>query len=199
LETSGSEGFVTGILEDATGLDGCKWLIRLSETERLHPVSFPKGFVPLGGQTVNFTYEGVDVMTTCMAGRTVKVQSINYPEQRVIHDTVNFEGSIEESQTLPFVLLASETRPGIVILRVQYSGCYPLERVGVKASMIETKSLPPQRPMMVEANAGDCEMLVEQTWILDVSGLAYPTVLTFNTQEGAKQVLAEPNHAKKPE
>lgn len=198
-ESGGSEGYVTGIIEDASGLDGCSWMIRLSETERLHPISFPINFVPVDGQTIYFTYSSVDAMTACMAGRTVEVGSISYPNSRVIQQKVNFEGSEEEQVALEFRLLDSEIRPGTVILRVQYSGCAPLENVDVRASMMETKSLPPQRPMIVEGDAGACEMLIEQVWVLDVSDLMHPTVMNFNTMEGVKQVLAEPNPLKKPE
>jgi len=67
----------TGIVKDHTGLDGCKYLIELKNGDKLQPVEVVDNFQWQDGQQINFSYEEMpDAMTTCMAGKVVKVTCV---------------------------------------------------------------------------------------------------------------------------
>ena len=66
-----------GMVKDHTGLDGCKYLIELKSGEKLQPIEVVDNFQWKDGQKISFSYEEVpDAMTTCMAGKVVKVTCI---------------------------------------------------------------------------------------------------------------------------
>lgn len=67
----------TGTVKDHTGLDGCKYLIELKSGEKLQPIEVVDNFQWKDGQQINFSYEVVpDAITTCMAGRVVRVTCV---------------------------------------------------------------------------------------------------------------------------
>ncbi|MEL6718807.1 MAG: hypothetical protein AAFO82_03620 [Bacteroidota bacterium] len=71
----------TGTVKDHTGLDGCKYLIELPNGKKLQPIEVVDNFKWQDGQKINFSYEEVpDAMTTCMAGKVVKVTCIELVE-----------------------------------------------------------------------------------------------------------------------
>ena len=67
---------VLGIVKDMTGLDGCKMMIILPNGDKLQPVEIIPDFELKAGQKIRFTYKSADVMSICMAGKTVVITSI---------------------------------------------------------------------------------------------------------------------------
>jgi hypothetical protein len=82
------EGGVEATVVDLQGLDGCQYVFELSDGVRLLP-QLPaegaagdplSGFVFEGGKKVTITYEAVEGMSICMAGKLVKINCL--AEQR---------------------------------------------------------------------------------------------------------------------
>ena len=67
-----------GVLKNLTGLDGCGWMIQLSDTERLDPMNLHKFDIELiENRPVCVQYRELDnIMNTCMAGKIVEIISI---------------------------------------------------------------------------------------------------------------------------
>lgn len=65
----------TGVVKDFTGkLDGCTILIALENGNSLLPVEYSVEIPELkDNQKISFSYEEVEAMTVCMAGKTVKI------------------------------------------------------------------------------------------------------------------------------
>jgi hypothetical protein len=77
-KTTTSKCTTEGIVKDRSGLDGCKFLIELTDGKKLNPIEFSdKSFQLKDGQKIRFSYESVDAMNICMAGETVKVTCIS--------------------------------------------------------------------------------------------------------------------------
>lgn len=78
------EGGVDATVVDLAGLDGCQYVFSLNDGTRLLPQMPAEGAVgdPLSnfifgaGKKVTITYETVDGMTTCMAGKLVKINCL---------------------------------------------------------------------------------------------------------------------------
>ncbi|MCD9015033.1 hypothetical protein [Parachryseolinea silvisoli] len=78
------EGGVDATVVDLEGLDGCKYVFELSDGARLLPQIPAEGttgdplsnFIFGAGKKVTITYEAVDGMTTCMAGKLVKINCL---------------------------------------------------------------------------------------------------------------------------
>jgi len=74
------KGFV-GTIEDATGLDGCKWLIKLDNGTRLEPIGLESAYQKAGLKVrVEYTQPETDIASTCMAGQIVKLTKIEVVE-----------------------------------------------------------------------------------------------------------------------
>ncbi|MEM9885752.1 MAG: hypothetical protein AAF849_07665 [Bacteroidota bacterium] len=68
----------TGIVKDFSGLDGCNFLIVLENGDKLQPMEVVDNFEWKDGQRITFSYELVpDAMSTCMAGKIVKVTCVD--------------------------------------------------------------------------------------------------------------------------
>lgn len=67
-----------GVLKNLTGLDGCGWMIQLSDTERLQPSNLLEFDIELiDNKPVCVQYRELDnIMNTCMAGQMVEIISI---------------------------------------------------------------------------------------------------------------------------
>jgi hypothetical protein len=77
-KTTTSNCTTEGIVKDMTGLDGCKFIIQLTDGTKLNPIELSdKSFQLKDGQKIRFSYEAIDAMNICMAGETVKVTCIN--------------------------------------------------------------------------------------------------------------------------
>jgi len=77
-KNTSSKCITEGIVKDKTGLDGCKFLIELTDGTTLNPIEFTdKSFELKDGQKIRFSYESVDAMNICMAGETVKITCIS--------------------------------------------------------------------------------------------------------------------------
>ncbi len=65
-------------VRDLSGLDGCGKVLELADGARLLPFGKVwEKFPSANGQRVTISYEGVtDMMTTCMAGKTVAITCI---------------------------------------------------------------------------------------------------------------------------
>lgn len=78
------EGGVDATVVDLAGLDGCQYVFELSDGARLLPQMPADGtagdplsnFIFGAGKKVTITYEAVDGMTTCMAGKLVKINCL---------------------------------------------------------------------------------------------------------------------------
>ncbi|MBT1689701.1 hypothetical protein [Dawidia soli] len=78
------EGGVDATVVDLAGLDGCQYVFELSDGARLLPQMPAEGtagdplsnFIFGAGKKVTITYEAVDGMTTCMAGKLVKINCL---------------------------------------------------------------------------------------------------------------------------
>lgn len=79
-----AQGYEKGVVEDNTGLDGCGFMIVLEDTNpdddtpgmTLNPImGFPDEFKK-DGLAVWVKYKKTEVMTTCMKGETVNVESV---------------------------------------------------------------------------------------------------------------------------
>lgn len=69
----------SGTVKDYTGLDGCKWMIEMSNGEKLQPISETGEALPFfDGQLIKFSYKEVkDGMSICMAGKMVRLTCIS--------------------------------------------------------------------------------------------------------------------------
>lgn len=68
-----------GVLKNMSGLDGCKWMIELDNGTKLQPTNLAAFDIALeDGKPVNVVYtEQTGVMSTCMAGKVVKITTIS--------------------------------------------------------------------------------------------------------------------------
>jgi hypothetical protein len=81
---SACEGGVEATVVDLKGLDGCQYVFELSDGVRLLPQTPAEGatgdplsnFVFEAGKKVIITYEAVDGMSICMAGKLVKINCL---------------------------------------------------------------------------------------------------------------------------
>ena len=73
-----NDAAVQGILKNMTGLDGCKWLIELTNGNKLQPTNLADFNIALeDGKPVTVDYVAQPgVMSTCMAGKVVKIITI---------------------------------------------------------------------------------------------------------------------------
>lgn len=66
-----------GVIKDFSGLDGCQWVIELSDNSRFIPVKWHnENYLPQNNQKIRFSYRKEPVMNTCMAGETVEIISL---------------------------------------------------------------------------------------------------------------------------
>lgn len=67
-----------GVLKNMEGLDGCKWMIVLNNSTKLQPTNLAAFSIALvDGQKVWVDYvDQPGVMSTCMAGKVVKIIKI---------------------------------------------------------------------------------------------------------------------------
>lgn len=68
-----------GELRNMEGLDGCKWMIALDDGTKIQPTNLAAFNIPLvDGKAVMVAYEELPgVMSTCMAGKVVKITTIS--------------------------------------------------------------------------------------------------------------------------
>lgn len=58
-------------------LDGCSWIIELENGDRLQPINLESmNFELSENKKVTISYEAVDAMSICMAGKTVELKWI---------------------------------------------------------------------------------------------------------------------------
>ncbi len=69
---------VDGVLKNMAGLDGCKWMIELANGDKLQPTNLAAFDITLvDGKKVFVDYVvQTGVMSTCMAGKVVKIIAI---------------------------------------------------------------------------------------------------------------------------
>lgn len=188
-----SEKSTTGVIRDYSKLDGCKWLIELEDGSKFEPVSFPEGFVMYPDLPVKFTFEPVAAMSICMAGQTIEVTTIEALEKpRVFTLSSDINPNDVSVQVRSYQLLSHHVIPGRLYLTVQYSGCEEMSGVRIAASPMETRSLPPQRGVTLNWEETDCEKLIKETIIVDLSELKYTTTLLFQTSRGTERITVEP-------
>ncbi len=67
-----------GVLKNLTGLDGCGWIIQLSDSSRLEPINLEDFDVELiENKSVCIQYqERNDLASVCMVGKMVEIISI---------------------------------------------------------------------------------------------------------------------------
>ncbi|MEN8122384.1 MAG: hypothetical protein ABFS35_18710 [Bacteroidota bacterium] len=77
-EMDKSNDFHTGILKNFTGLDGCGWIIQLSDSSKLEPINLDEFKIDLEeGKKVEIKYhERNDLGSICMVGKIVEIDSI---------------------------------------------------------------------------------------------------------------------------
>jgi hypothetical protein len=74
--------FYSGVLVDRTGLDGCSWMIQLTEklpdgTEFLEPVNLNEYLKePQEGKKISFSYVNASLASICMAGLPVRLTGL---------------------------------------------------------------------------------------------------------------------------
>ncbi|MEM9848120.1 MAG: hypothetical protein AAF847_09550 [Bacteroidota bacterium] len=72
----------TGTVKNFSSLDGCGLLIVLENGEKLQPMEIVDDFQLKDGQQINFSYELVpDAMSTCMAGKIIKITCLELSVQ----------------------------------------------------------------------------------------------------------------------
>lgn len=71
-----SQTWHSGVVFDASGLDGCQFLIRTDDGQQLQPVNLDSSFEK-DGTKIEFKAELVtDMMSICMAGPMVRILDI---------------------------------------------------------------------------------------------------------------------------
>lgn len=75
-DNSGIEA--TGIVQDFTGLDGCGKMIVLDSGEKLEIISLPSNITLEVNRRVRVEYKPEPRASTCMAGITVHIISLQY-------------------------------------------------------------------------------------------------------------------------
>lgn len=79
ISKSGHHNSVNGKLIDMSDLSGCTWLIELDNGQLLNPLNIREfNFEKSNGLKVSFDYEEIkEVVTICMSGKTVQLNSIH--------------------------------------------------------------------------------------------------------------------------
>jgi len=69
-----------GILKNLTGLDGCGWIIQLTDSTKLEPINLKDFNIVLeGNKKVYVQYrERTDLGSYCMVGKVVEIENIEY-------------------------------------------------------------------------------------------------------------------------
>ena len=73
--TMRSKGFTKGVIVDKTGLDGCTFLIEISDSKILEPIQLDEKFRK-NGLAVYFKYKRSRKATTCMNGQPIIISEI---------------------------------------------------------------------------------------------------------------------------
>jgi uncharacterized protein YceK len=61
-------------LRDYTGLDGCGWVIELTDGTTLEPLNLDAfNFTPVDGMAIELTYTEQPMGSICMVGKTVNI------------------------------------------------------------------------------------------------------------------------------
>lgn len=68
-----------GTLIDMSSLDGCGWMIKLTDGSRLNPINLDDFSITLlNNNKVNLSFsENTDMMDTCMAGKIISIICIS--------------------------------------------------------------------------------------------------------------------------
>ncbi len=161
-------GETEGIVKDYTGLDGCGFIIELSNGDRLEPAQVvDSSFVFYDGQKVIFTYtELKDVGSICMVGKIVRIESIR---------EAGCNGLTTYSSKLPndaFSVDSLQIKDDYLELMVSYSG-------GCKSHIFQLTILPTMGPLNTlslchEANNDLCEAWITENITFDIKELQAP-------------------------
>lgn len=64
-------------LRNYTGLDGCGWVIELTDGTKLEPINLDEfNFTPTDGMAIEITYTEMPLASICMVGQTVELITI---------------------------------------------------------------------------------------------------------------------------
>ena len=75
LKADKPEPGIAVTVEDATGLDGCTFLLIMDDGSRLQPVNLPEQYCK-NGVRIMITYREIKGVSVCMAGKMVEVTSV---------------------------------------------------------------------------------------------------------------------------
>lgn len=72
------DDYVSGTLEDITGLSNCQWIIKLGDGSSLDPINFGEfDITPSNGKAITLSYKvRTDLFSTCMVGTIVEIECI---------------------------------------------------------------------------------------------------------------------------
>lgn len=71
------DGAVTGTVRNYTGLDGCGYVIELSNGDKLEPINLSEfSEFAVDNKRVRLTYEEVGAASVCMVGKMVNIKCI---------------------------------------------------------------------------------------------------------------------------
>lgn len=173
-----------GIVKDYTGLDGCGFVIELSDGTKLEPYFIDSSFALQDGQHVHVKYAILkDHASICMVGYPARIYSIQEASCTPI-DQVTIDFDPEQLPNDPFEIDTLFFKEDCIDIVVWYSGgCRTHEFTLVKLPIFcGTPPVPPPTLLLSHnANRDACEAYIQEIISFDLTSLQVQdsTSITF--------------------
>jgi hypothetical protein len=185
------DSFQTGKLKDLTGLDGCGWVIELSDTTKLEPTNLNAFDLKLEeGKEIRIKYhERNDLGSFCMVGKIVTIDEIeNISKISCDQDVIISATEYENAPNDTFTILSMEIIGDCLKIKFGASGCdgnnwevklidsgmvaesYPCQRT-LRLSLDNKEECTAVPTKEVSFNISDLQIVGNDKVILHVSGL----------------------------
>ncbi len=160
-------GEVEGIVKDYTGLDGCGFIIELTNGEKLEPAQMADtGFVFYDGQRVVLTYtELTDMASICMVGKIVRIETIRETGCMKIQQ-LNIGCSWDDLPDDPFAVNSVTIKDDCLEISLSYGGGCEAHvfTMYLMPNRCGTPPVPPPSLVLCHESNGDmCEAYITET------------------------------------
>jgi len=179
-------------------LDGCGLVLELQNGDRLLPYEIVPDFELKAGQVLKIGYTKTDVMNTCMAGQTVRIDCIDglsttlpcdqSGEMKAV-DVEEWNKSFQSQLMLQDLVFEN----GQLKTRFGYSGCDPERSFKLILDPAMSKSFPPQRNAKIVFEEQLCQAFFTQVICFPIQDIQQETILKIDDGSGnIKSIKVKP-------